>query len=106
MSRDRIAKLIEFYEQNPDDPFTIYGLALEYTNTEPLQAKHYFTILLEKHPEYLPTYYHAAALFSELDEREQAEDTYQKGMALAQKSGDAHALKELQNAYTNFLYDD
>lgn len=106
MSSTRIKKLLEFYQQNPDDPFVIYALALEYVNVDVALAKKYFSVLLNKHPDYLATYYHAAALFSDMDEREQAEEIYKKGIALARKSDDAHALKELQNAYTNFLYDE
>lgn len=106
MSSERIEKLLEFYRQNPHDPFIIYGLALEHLNVDLEKARNYFIILLEKHPGYLPTYYHAAALFSETEEREKAEETYKKGITLAKETGDAHAFKELQNAYNNFLYDE
>lgn len=106
MSNNRIEKLKEFYQQNPNDPFVIYGLALEYVKTDPDKAAEHFDILLQHHPDYLPTYYHAAALYAEMDQRTKAEYIYIKGIDLAELTNDQHTLRELKNAYTNFQYDD
>ncbi len=102
---DRIKLLLQFVEEEPNNPFNLYALALEYQNTDQNAARLYFEKLLEKHADYLPTYFHAAALFAELDELEKAQNTYQSGIKLAKQQNDQHSLRELQNAYQNFLFE-
>ena len=62
--------------------------------------------LLIDFPDYLPTYYHAAALDIQLNQGSQAESILQKGIALAKIQGDNLALRELQNAANELLFDD
>ncbi|NHE59710.1 tetratricopeptide repeat protein [Cyclobacterium plantarum] len=102
---DRIKELLQYIEKEPYDPFNIYALALEYQNQDKEKASFYFNKLLEEHKSYLPTYYHAALLFMELNQPEKAEKTFLDGIALANTQNDAHAKKELQNAYFNFQVD-
>ena len=106
MNEDRIAQLQKFRKDSPNDPFILYALATEYKEEAPQEAKKHFDELVEKHEEYIGTYYHAAALYAEYFDREQADEIYQKGIALAQKNGEHHALRELQNAYTNFQFEE
>ena len=105
MQTDRIRQLKKFLEDEPQDPFLLYALATEYSKTDKQEALRYYQKLLEEHPDYVPTYYHAAALFAELEETKKAEATYRKGLEKAQKAGDAHALRELQTAYTNWQFE-
>ena len=102
MNNDRIQQLIRFVQEEPGDPFNVYALAMEYVNGQPEQAKPYFDQLLSSHPNYLPTYYHAAALYAELDERNQAADLYDKGIALARAQNNAKTLLELERAKRAF----
>lgn len=102
MVNERIQQLIRFAEQEPDEPFNIYALALEYVNTQPGQARACFDQLLHSHPTYLPTYYHAAALFAALGERDKATELYQKGIVLAQAQNKQKTLLELQRAQQSF----
>lgn len=106
MNEDRIAQLQKFREESPDDPFLLYALATEYKEEAPQKAKELFDELLEKHENYIGTYYHAAALYAEFFDRNRADEIYQKGIALAQKNGEHHALWELKNAYTNFQFEE
>ncbi|HYG38823.1 MAG TPA: tetratricopeptide repeat protein [Cytophagales bacterium] len=101
----RLKKLLEFYNEDPDDPFTIYAIALEYLASNKEEAKKYFEILLEKHPDYIGTYYHAAQLYIDLEFNDKAKETFEKGIALSEKKNDQHALKELKSAYQNFLFE-
>ncbi|WP_186756811.1 tetratricopeptide repeat protein [Echinicola salinicaeni] len=101
----RIDQLLQFLKEEPDNPFNIYALALEYQHSEPSKATDYFDQLLTSHPEYLPTYFHAAAFFSEMDEIEKAQKIYNNGIALAQDQNNPHALRELKNAYQNFVFE-
>ncbi|WP_020526967.1 tetratricopeptide repeat protein [Flexithrix dorotheae] len=106
MKEERLKKLYEFLENDPHDPFTIYAIASELVFEKPKEALKYFTRLLNEHPDYVATYYHAAHLFVELGNREKAEEVYKKGIAICQEKQELHALAELQSAYNNFLYDD
>lgn len=103
---ERIKHLLSYLEEDPKDPFNWYALALEYRQTDPQKTLFYFRKLLKEFPSYLPTYYHAAALLADEDEREEAESTYQKGIALAREQNENNALRELQNAYNEFLFED
>lgn len=106
MNSERLKQLLDFLKEDPSDPFTIYAIATEYNTTEPSKALEYFNKLLNDHPDYLATYYHAAKLQADLNETEKAEDIFKKGIALAQVQGQTLALRELQNAYNEFLFDD
>ena len=106
MNSERIEQLQTFLRETPDDPFLLYALALEYRNEKPEEARSLFDKLLQEHPGYLATYYHAAELFQERGEREKAEKIYRKGIQLAQQEKASLPLRELQNAYNQFLFED
>jgi len=102
MNQQRLEQLLSFYKEDPNDPFTIYALATEYKETEPKEALKYFNILLKDHEEYVGTYYHVCSLFQQLGMNEQAEENYIKGLQMCRKTGNMHALSELQQAYNKF----
>jgi tetratricopeptide (TPR) repeat protein len=102
MDNNRLELLLQFYEEDPSDPFNAYALAMEYQNSDITKASEYFRLLLDKQPDYLPTYYHAAALFAEMGNAEQAEELYQKGMQLALHQQNTKTYQELQRAYRAF----
>lgn len=102
---DRIVLLESFIKDDPNDPFNYYGLALEYQKLNHTKCDEYFEILLEKFPEYLPTYYTAAKHWEE-NRPDLATETYEKGIALAQKQQNLKTLNELKNALLNFSFDD
>ena len=105
MNQERVKKLLEFLENEPNDPFTIYAIATEYLDTDPDKSKKYFEQLLRDHPDYLATYYHAAQLYADLDMIEKAETTYKAGITLAEKKNELKTLQELKNAYQNFEFE-
>lgn len=102
MNNNRLAFLLQFFEEDSNDPFNAYALAMEYQQTDVTKAAEYFQLLLEQHPDYLPTYYHAAALFAELEHLDLAEQLYQKGMQLALSQQNTKTYQELQRAYRGF----
>jgi tetratricopeptide (TPR) repeat protein len=106
MNESRIATLKAYLKEDPDDAFTLYALALEYRQSEPERTLQYFEQLLSRHAGYMGTYYHAAQLYHELGQVDKARQTYEKGIALAQKENEHLALRELQNAYNNFLLEE
>ncbi len=105
MNNSRIIQLKKFLEESPDDPFIHYGLALEFQKSDTAEALKKYDELLQKFPDYLPTYYHAAHLFWESELHEKAEEIFFRGIALAEKQGDQNTLRELRNAYQNFQFE-
>jgi Tfp pilus assembly protein PilF len=102
---ERIEKLKQFLESNPLDAFIQHALALEYVKLgEEGQAEELFSAILAHDPGYTGTYYHLARLMERTNRREEALLVYQQGIEACSKSGDLHALRELQNAYEDLLY--
>lgn len=99
----RLDQLLTFYQEDPTDPFTLYALATEYRAVgDTAEAWKYYDQLLRKHPTYVGTYYHAAALLTELNRRDEAEQVYRAGLVEARKQGQHHAAAELQGAFMKF----
>ena len=63
MNTERLTQLLKFLEEDPHDAFNWYAVATEYRATDPDRALVYFEKLLTEHPDYVPTYYHAAQLY-------------------------------------------
>jgi Tfp pilus assembly protein PilF len=79
-----------------------YALATEYLSQNDVQKSlFYFEDLLNKHPDYVGTYYHAGKLYERLDRKSEAILVYQKGMEIARKAGDTHAYSELQTVFNS-----
>lgn len=98
--QNRLAQLQEFLKESPNDSFLIYALASEYLKIGDFnQALKYFEKLIDDFPDYLATYYHLGKLYQSLGKVEEASQTFLKGMDLAKRKRDLHALSELKNAY-------
>jgi lipoprotein NlpI len=104
MALDRLKQLQEFYDEDPTDPFNLYALAIEYLKHNPHISAQLFQDLLDKHSDYLPTYYHAAKLYAELGELEKASTVYELGIALATRLNDMKARRELKSAYDELMF--
>ncbi len=105
MNQDRLTLLLEYYKDDPNDPFNLYALATEYKSTEPEKALEYFEMLIEKHPNYVATYYHLANLYLDLGRDEKAKSTFEMGIEKATGQNEALLLRELKNAYDEFMMD-
>lgn len=103
MQAERLKILLQYLEEEPNDPFNIYGVAMEYINSDPDKALTYLERLLAEHPDYVPTYYHAAALYFEKEQFERAEDIYKLGIEIAHQKQNKKAYDELKRAYRMFL---
>jgi predicted Zn-dependent protease len=102
MNGNRLQKLLEFYNNEPNDPFLKYALATEYlSGNDPETALKYFEDLKSNHEDYVGTYYHLGQLYEKLDRKEDAIATYQKGMQVARSARDNHAYSELQTVYNS-----
>jgi tetratricopeptide (TPR) repeat protein len=105
MPSDRIAQLQRFFDEDPDDPFNLYALALEHQKDDRRKALEIFETLLEKHATYLPTYYHAAKLYQELNDREKAISVYERGIVLAKDLSDRKTMRELRSALDELTFE-
>jgi tetratricopeptide (TPR) repeat protein len=103
MQEERLKILFDYLEEEPNDPFNIYAIAMEYLNKDIERAKFYLEKLLVEHPDYIPTYYHAAALYFENGEFEKAENTFKAGIEKAHQKKSMKAFDELKRAYRMFL---
>ena len=99
----RLDQLLAFYQDDPNDPFTVYALATEYRATDPQKAMDYYQTLLTEHPDYVGTYYHAGKLFEQLGNPAEAEKVYRKGLQVSRRAGQLHAASELQQALNSCL---
>lgn len=105
MPTDRIKQLQQYCEEDPSDPFNRYALALEYLSIDAAKTRELFDFLLERHPDYLPTYYHAAKFFQDQGESDKAALTYEAGLTLAKKLDDSKAFRELRSAYDEMMFE-
>jgi len=100
MQSNRLEKLLEFLQNEPEDEFLLYALATEYLRlNETDKALEYYENLVNNHPGYVGTYYHLGKLYEALDRKPDAISTYEKGMEVAKKKRDNHAFSELQAVY-------
>lgn len=104
MTPSRLDILVQYYKDEPNDPFNAYALALEYQKSDPPKAKEYFDLLLAKHEEYIPVYYHAAGYYQQINDRQRATAIYEKGIRMARKANDNKALRELQAALDELMF--
>jgi predicted Zn-dependent protease len=95
--KSRRQRLEEFIAKKPDDPFSLYGLALECSNTgDTAAADTHFRALNERHPDYIPTYLMYAQMLARESRVDDAKEVLTKGIREAAKKGDTHALGEME----------
>lgn len=104
--RNRIQQLEKYLEKDPKEAFSNYALALEMVDIDDVKAEKLFDFLLDEHPNYTATYYHAAAFQTELENIKRAQEIYEKGLEVLKSTNETKALQELQNAYQNFLFEE
>ena len=96
----RIDKLKEYLQAQPNDSFLQHALALEYIKLgDDASAQPLFENVLAHDPTYIGTYYHLAKLLERTGEKDKAIATYEKGMQHAKAARDMHAYNELQAAW-------
>ncbi|CAN5155778.1 hypothetical protein BH09BAC5_BH09BAC5_19380 [soil metagenome] len=99
MATERLQQLQELLREDPHDSFLQYGIALEYAKMGNVpEAIARIEKLLSEKPDYLGAYYQLGQYYEVEDNNEEAIDTYQKGILLAQKTGDQKTFRELREA--------
>ncbi len=89
--------LKEILTASPADAFARYGLAIEYANQGQLDSSlTEFSQLLENHPDYTAGYFMAAQTLVKAGRTDEAKLRLNEGIASAQRTGNQHALNEMQ----------
>jgi tetratricopeptide (TPR) repeat protein len=95
---DRLESLLKFLEQDPDDTFTKYAIALEYSaRKETDKSIFYLESIIQKDPDYLAAYQQLGHLLAVSDKKDKAVEIYNKGILVANKAGDRHAENNLRS---------
>ncbi|MCE7934852.1 MAG: hypothetical protein DYG96_09695 [Chlorobi bacterium CHB2] len=96
---DRLSQMLQFLEQDPNDSFARYAVALEYASRK--QSGEAIAMLVElrqRDPGYVALYYQLGGLYASAERMEEAEEAYRTGIAVAIRSNDRHTAAELEAA--------
>jgi len=93
----RLQQLRALLADDPNDPFLGYALGMEQSSLgDDSAAADAFQSLVQKAPDYVPTYLMLAQTLQRLGRNDQAISILRDGARAAEKAGDLHALGELQ----------
>lgn len=99
MSDKRLLFLEGLVQKGTDDPMAYYGLAMEYrTRARIDDALRTFVELRGKKPDYVAMYLMCGTMLAEADRKDDARGWLEEGIAWAKKTGNGHALGELESA--------
>ena len=89
--------LTEILEQNPNDAFARYGLAMAYAGEGKSEdALREYGTIVSLTPDYVPAYQMAAQLLIKQGRLDEARERLAAGLAAASRTGNAHAASEMQ----------
>ena len=89
--------LKEILAQQPGDAFARYGLAMAFASEgDSTTAVAEFDRLLTEHPDYTAGYFMAAQTLAKAGRADEAKGRLKEGIASAQRTGNQHALNEMQ----------
>lgn len=94
---DKIASLTEILTQDPTNAFARYGLAMEHASQGNVETSLLeFQRLLTDHPDYTAGYFMAAQTLAKAGRTGEAISKLTEGIASARRTGNQHALSEMQ----------
>lgn len=100
----RIDILKGFLQENANDSFSRYALALEYVKLgRNDDAINEFQTVQKNDPGYVATYYQLGQLYQKLGMRHDAEKTFRTGITVATAAKDDHTRSELEAALEALL---
>lgn len=83
--------------EDPNDPFLLYGMGMEYVSLgDDAAAVATFERLATEQPGYVPTYLMLGQALHRLGHEADAAGVIRRGIAAARAAGDEHAAGELQ----------
>jgi predicted Zn-dependent protease len=97
MDNSKITALREILEQDSRNVLARYGLAMEHAGQgETAAAMTEFDRLRADHPDYTAGYFMAAQTLAKAGRDAEAKQRLVDGMACARRTGNQHALREMQ----------
>jgi len=94
---DRLEMLKQFLDENPNDAFARYGLAMEYSKSGDVDtALAEYRKIIETNPDYTPAYQMAGQMLAEKGRVDEARKFFEQGIASAKRGGNQHAQSEMQ----------
>ena len=94
---DKISALNEILQLDPTNAFARYGLAMEHVSQGNLPAAlTEFNTLIGHNPDYVPAYQMSAQTLAKSGQTEAALTRLHEGIAAANRTGNAHALAEME----------
>jgi predicted Zn-dependent protease len=94
---ERMRQIRALLEDDPHDPFLLYGLAMEHVSAgDDATAAEAFRELLIASPQYVPTYLMLAQTLVRLGREGEAKEVLRVGVGVAGHERDPHAQGELQ----------
>ncbi|HKJ33892.1 MAG TPA: tetratricopeptide repeat protein [Balneolales bacterium] len=94
-----IEKLQAYLQEDPNDTFSKFALALEYKKIGDVsRAIELFEEIHEANPDYVGIYYHLGKLYDQQDDNKKAIATYKEGIEVATQKDESKALSELKSA--------
>jgi tetratricopeptide (TPR) repeat protein len=100
-----LEQLLQFVHEEPEDPFNLYAVAVEYLKLDSSKALPFFDILVSDHPDYVPTYYTFGKFLQQRGELKKAKLVYEAGIEKATKKNDIKAIGELRNALSELEFE-
>ena len=101
---NRIEILKGFLNENVNDSFSRYALALEYVKLgQDDDALREFETVKTNDPAYVATYFQLGQLYQKLGRSHEAEKTFRTGITVAANAGDDHTRSELEGALESVL---
>ena len=94
---DKIAGLKEILALDPKNSFARYGIAMELANRGEVDAAlKEFDVLIEQNPDYVAAYFMSAQTLAKASRNPEAVEKLKAGIACAARTGNRHALSEMQ----------
>ena len=92
-------QLQQMLQRQPDDPFLLYGVAMEHKKAgDAGAALEYLQQVTAKDPNYCYAYYQRGMVHESQGDTEAARAAYREGIQASERAGDAHAKSEIEAA--------
>lgn len=106
MSNQRLQKLTEMLEKQPDDTFLLYAIAMEHLGVnDKNQAEILFKQVLRIESDNVPAHYQLGLIFEQTNRDREAVQMFEEGMKLAKFKGDLKTVNEFRAALDELLFE-
>ena len=96
---EKLPKLQAMLEKQPNDPFLLYGIAMEHKKmNDHATALTFLDRCISADPNYCYAYFQRGQICEITGDLDTAKRSYNDGIAAARRAGDAHAQSELEGA--------